>query len=170
MKTVRHLNLGGEFGKPPAIEEAPRPRSEQQTAALVAALRAAAGGRSDEQVALVERWADGVAFFHENLPARMLSHCCALLQCVSLSAGQTLFSRGDRHDSFFAVVAGAVLMEEAGERVELTPPAGLGERVLEAEGEEHSCSATVTGIGDGTVLARLTVEDYRTAVTIAIKV
>ena len=54
-------------------------------------------------------------------------------------------------------------MEDAGERVELTPPAGLGERVLEAEGEEHTCSATVTGIGDGTVLARLTVEDFRTA-------
>ena len=52
MKTVRHLNLGGEFGKPPAIEEAPRPRSEQQTAALVAALRAAAGSRSAEQVTI----------------------------------------------------------------------------------------------------------------------
>ena len=92
MKTVRHLNLGGEFGKPPAIEEAPRPRSEQQTAALVAALRAAAGSRSAEQVALVERWADGVAFFSENLPPRMLSHCCALLQCVSLSGIDFLFS------------------------------------------------------------------------------
>ena len=80
---MRHLNLGVEFGKPPAIEEAPRPRSEQQTAALVAAALASTD-EGDKDAAAVKEAAANLT--------QMCEGCHAIPDGFSVLSGDDLFT------------------------------------------------------------------------------
>ena len=166
LKTIRHMNLAssGEFGEPPPVVVEPSEAEQQrEMKALVDALRPGPNNRTDEQLRVLLDWADGIAFFQDNVHnLHLLGECCKVLESVELAPGEKLFNEGDKGDCFYALIEGAVsIVEGPVEVVRLHPPATLGERALEEDAGTRT--ATVISV-DGGVLARLDAETYHRSV------
>ena len=63
--------------------------------------------------AVLLKWAADIAFFQDNVHNHhLLKEICQQLECVTLSARETLFNEGDKGDSFYALIKGGVSIVE----------------------------------------------------------